>query len=167
MYQYKVFVSAPEALLGQAWASPTLERRLGKIYMFICMHRSYVHSGTCFNHVEVTSNSYFASSLRHSLIQKVFINYSARRDKPSASSMATAPIQWLEQYWLPYGKNASSVDAVICIATSPLTLEVTWTNLSNGHINEHVIKDCARVPPQCRHVLKSTWCVRPVCMQQP
>ena len=135
--------------------------------MFICMHRSYVHSGTCFNHVEVTSNSYFASSLRHSLIQKVFINYSARRDKPSASSMATAPIQWLEQYWLPYGKNASSVDAVICIATSPLTLEVTWTNLSNGHINEHVIKDCARVPPQCRHVLKSTWCVRPVCMQQP
>jgi len=24
-----------------------------------------------------------------------------------------------------------------------------------------------RVPPQCRHILQSTWCARPVCMQQP
>ena len=35
------------------------------------------------------------------------------------------PIQWLEQFWLPYGKKVSSVDAIICVATSPLTLEVT------------------------------------------
>ena len=25
----------------------------------------------------------------------------------------------------------------------------------------------ARVQPQCRHILQSTWCARPVCMQQP
>jgi len=35
------------------------------------------------------------------------------------------PIQWLERYGLPHGKMVSSVDANICVATSPLTLEVT------------------------------------------
>jgi len=40
-------------------------------------------------------------------------------------------------------RKGSSVDAIVCVATmdSPLTVEVrlvTWTDLSNGHIDEHV-----------------------------
>ena len=31
------------------------------------------------------------------------------------------PIQWLERSGLPHGKKVPSVDAIICVATSPLT----------------------------------------------
>jgi len=39
--------------------------------------------------------------------------------------------------------KSSSVDATICVATSPLTVEVThhMDGPSNGHIDEQVITD--------------------------
>ena len=48
----------------------------------------------------------------------------------------------------------------------PLTVQVTrqWIDLSNGHIDEGYQRQ-----QEChlsRHVLQSTWCARPVCMQQ-
>ena len=44
-------------------------------------------------------------------------------------------------------------------AHSQWKLLTTWTDLSNGHVS-------ASVPPQCRHILQSTWCARPMSMQQ-
>jgi len=48
---------------------------------------------------------------------------------------------------------------------SPLTVEVT------RHVDRPIMATLmtlsARVQPQCRHILQSTWCARPVCMQQP
>ena len=44
---------------------------------------------------------------------------------------------------LPHGEKVSSVDAIVCVATIAHSQcqwksLVTWTDLFNGHIDEHV-----------------------------
>ena len=79
-----------------------------------------VRSGTCSNYVEVTSGSLFCEFLRHSLIQKLSINLLL-----SVKTRTAVPPRWQQQGRLPHGSKVSSVDAHICVATSPLTLEAT------------------------------------------
>jgi len=90
------------------------------------------------NYVEVTSGSCFASSCIIRLFKKLSINlnYSARRHE------------------LPYLLDGNSKDGyhmavrfhlsmpifVLPLPHSHWKSLVTWTDLSNGHINEHTIK---------------------------
>jgi len=89
--------------------------------------------------------------LHHSLIQKLFANYSARRHGTNCrtSSMATARTEtthgptysMTRGIGATHGEKVSSVDAIVYVATvahSQWKSLVTWTDLSNGHINEHV-----------------------------
>ena len=43
----------------------------------------------------------------------------------SEKTRTAVPPRWQQQGQLPHGNKVSSVDAHICVATSPLTLEVT------------------------------------------
>jgi len=89
--------------------------------------------------------------LHHSLIQKLFTNYSVSEktrtivlpqwQQQGRRPLVDLPIQ-LERYGLPHGKKVSSVYAIVCVATiahSHWKSLVTWTDLSNnGHIDELV-----------------------------
>ena len=88
--------------------------------------------------------SFVNSKTIHKLLsEKTQIAVPPRMQQQGRRPLVDLPIQWLERYGLPHGKKVSSVDANICIATSPLTLEVTshMDRLSNGHIDEHAIED--------------------------
>ena len=59
------------------------------------------------------------------LSEKTQIAVPPRMQQQGRRPLVDLPIQWLERYGLPHGEKVSSVDANICVATSPLTLEVT------------------------------------------
>ena len=65
----------------------------------------------------------------------------------SEKTRTAVPPRWQQQGQLPHGNKVSSVDAHICVASNlPLAHShwkslVTWTDLLNGHIDEHAIKD--------------------------
>jgi len=72
---------------------------------------------------------------------------------------------WSSIYGLPHGKNVSSVNAVICIATH------SGSHSSHGPTSPMVTLmraiACHKRRRKCRHVLQSTWCASPICIQQP
>ena len=106
-----------------------------KIVSYVCSLRS----DTCSNYVEVTSGSYFASSLRHSLIQKLSINlnYSARRHEPPYLLDGNSK----DGYHVAVRFHLTMPIFVLPLSHSHWKSLVTWTDLSNGHIDEHAIKD--------------------------
>jgi len=122
-----------KAIFGASLSEPHIDKfAVEFVYIYIYVVRCVV------SHFQLL----FYAFLHHSLIQKLFTNYSysARRHQPSIFSIATAStvdlsIQWIEQYVLPHGKKVSSVDAIICVANQWKSL-LTWTDLSNGHIDE-------------------------------
>ena len=50
---------------------------------------------------------------------------------------------------VPHGKKVSSVNAIVCIATIRVHSQwkslFTWTDISNGHIDEHVSESTTSV----------------------
>ena len=92
------------------------------------------------------------------------------------SSMATARTEttrgptysMTRAIWaLPHGKKVSSVDAIVCVATIATHSRSRSSHGPTSPIMATSMSLSARVQPQCRHILQSTWCARPVCMQQP
>ena len=133
MYQYNVYVSAPEALLGQAGESPTLASRLEKIIcLCVCIDRTYVLVLVLITLKSLPTlilcvlASFINSKTVHKLISGEETNclphwWQQQGGRPLVELL----IQWLEQYWLPHGIKVSSADTIIWVAISPLTLEVT------------------------------------------
>ena len=87
--------------------------------LFVSYVRS-VRSGTCSNFIE----SLPALILR---VLASFVNSNTvhKLKLLSEKTRTAVPPRWQQQGRLPHGNKVSSVDAHICVATSPLTLEVT------------------------------------------
>jgi len=129
------------------------------LYIYI-----YLHAVSYFLHL-------FCAFLRHSLTQKLFTNVQhTQRDGTNChtSSMATARTKTTRgpTYSMTRAIGATPWQKGFtcrchCCHYSPLTVEVTrhmdrplqWPHLC--------LSMSARVPPQCRHILQSTWCARP------
>ena len=102
---------------------------------FVSYVRTYVRSGTCSKSLPALILRVLASFVNSKTVHKLILL--------SVKTRTAVPPRGQQQGRLPHGNKVSSVDAHICVATSPLTLEVlvTWTDLPNGHIDEHAIKD--------------------------
>ena len=69
-------------------------------------------------------------------------------------------------------RKGSSVDAIVIVCVATI---VYVARAHSGSHSSHeptspmatLMSMSARVQPQCRHILQSTWYARPVCMQQP
>ena len=121
----------------------------------------------------------FCEFLHHSLIKKLFTNNwptTQREDTNCRTSLkASARTE------TTHGPTYSMTRAIwanrwqkgfICqmpLFALPLQPTHSGSHSSHGPTSPMAtsMSMLARVPPQCRHILQSTWCARPVCMQQP
>ena len=148
------------------WTPPSVAAGW-KVCLYVCLFVPYVHIPY--------SRSLSALILRilcHSLIQKLLPNYSARRHKPSTSSMVTTREEFNR------GPTYSMAGASYCMAKKCficqcryLRCHSQWSHSSHGPTSPLATLmraiACHKRRRKCRHVLQSTWCASPICIQQP